>query len=300
MGSRITTTENRLRGGHRVVIKKGVGVSLAKEYQSIAYPRSQELADIPHELSAEFETLEIYPLSDVHIGDPLLDEKRLYKFRDEILEQPNRYIICNGDLINNATANSVSDHVEEVYRIDEQIAIVAQFLDPVKDRILVMHEGNHEKRSYRYAEIWPTWEMARQLRITPVYSRFPYILYLKFGKQRGKRTDRKAVYTLFGKHGTAGGRRPGAKLNNLQDMAGVVDADIYLQSHTHTPIAHRDSYIRLNTRNNKKIVIEKLYINSGSFVNYGGYGSEHGYRPTSTKYPKIVLHTKEKLAEAIL
>jgi predicted phosphodiesterase len=275
-------------------------VSLAKEYQSIAYPRSQELADIPHELSAEFETLEIYPLSDVHIGDPLLDEKRLYKFRDEILEQPNRYIICNGDLINNATANSVSDHVEEVYRIDEQIAIVAQFLEPVKDRILVMHEGNHEKRSYRYAEIWPTWEMARQLRITPVYSRFPYILYLKFGKQRGKRTDRKAVYTLFGKHGTAGGRRPGSKLNNLQDMAGVVDADIYLQSHTHTPIAHRDSYIRLNTRNNKKMVIEKLYINSGSFVNYGGYGSEHGYRPTSTKYPKIILHAEEKLAEAIL
>ena len=113
-------------------------MSLAKEYQSIAYPRSQELADIVHELSSDFETLEIYPLSDVHIGDPLLDEKRLYQFRDEILAEPNRYIICNGDLINNATANSVSDHVEEVYRIDEQIAIVAQFLDPVKDRILVM------------------------------------------------------------------------------------------------------------------------------------------------------------------
>ena len=273
---------------------------LAKEYQAIAYPQSQELADIVHELSSDFETLEIYPLSDVHIGDPLLDEKRLYQFRDEILAEPNRYVICNGDLINNAIANSVGDNVEEVYRIDEQIAIVAQFLEPIKDRILVMHEGNHEKRSYRHAEIWPTWEMARQLRITPVYSRYPYILYIKFGKQSGYRSDRKQAYTLFGKHGTAGGKRPGSKLNNVQDMAGVVDADIYLQSHTHTPIAYRESYIRLNTRNNKKMPVEKLFVNSTAFLHYGGYGAEYGYRPTSTKYLKIVLHTKEKLAEAVL
>lgn len=77
--------------------EKGLELSLlAKEYQAIAYPQSQELADIVHELSSDFDTLEIYPLSDVHIGDPLLDEKRLYQFRDEILAEPNRYVTCNG------------------------------------------------------------------------------------------------------------------------------------------------------------------------------------------------------------
>lgn len=275
-------------------------MTLAKEYQAIAYPTATTIPDIVHQLSSEFETVEIYPLSDVHIGDKGLDEKRLFQFLDEVKEAPNRFIICNGDLINNGIANSVSDHAEEVYKIGEQIDLVVRLLEPVKDRILVMHEGNHEKRSYRHAEIWPTWEMARQLRITPLYSRYPYILYIKFGKWLGYKKDRNMVYTLFGKHGTAGGKRPGSKLNNLEDMASVVDADVYLQSHTHTPIAHRSTFIRLNKGSNTQMVTERLFLNSGSFLNYGGYGAEYGYKPSSTKYPKIVLHSKERLAEALL
>ena len=138
------------------------------------------------------------------------------------------------------------------------------------------------------------------MKITHLYSRFPYILYIKFGKQRGYKTDRKQVYTLFGKHGSGGGKKAGSKLNNLIAMSEVVDADVYLHSHTHTPIVHKDSFIRLNTRNNKKITIDKLYVNSGSFLNYGGYGAEFGFTPTTTKYPKIILHTHMKMAEALL
>lgn len=47
---------------------------------------------ITHDLP-QFEILEIYPLADVHVGDPLQDKKRLKQFMDEILEQENRNFI---------------------------------------------------------------------------------------------------------------------------------------------------------------------------------------------------------------
>ena len=63
---------------------------------------------IKHDLP-QFDTLEIYPLADVHIGDPLHDKKRAKQFINEVLEKENRYVIVNGDIINNAVKHGVSD-----------------------------------------------------------------------------------------------------------------------------------------------------------------------------------------------
>ena len=63
----------------------------------------------------QFDNLEIYPLADVHTGDPLQDRKRLDNFIKKILIQDNRYVIVNGDIINNAVRHGVSDiYAEEL------------------------------------------------------------------------------------------------------------------------------------------------------------------------------------------
>ncbi len=56
-----------------------------------------------------FESLELYPLADVHFGDPKTDEELFKRFIKFISDQPNRFIICDGDLINNAIKTSISD-----------------------------------------------------------------------------------------------------------------------------------------------------------------------------------------------
>lgn len=69
----------------------------------------------------QYETLEIYILSDVHLGDPNLDEKLLRSFIEEVLAEENRFVIVNGDMINNAIRTGVSDVYGECLTPNEQM-----------------------------------------------------------------------------------------------------------------------------------------------------------------------------------
>ena len=253
---------------------------------------------ITHDL-AQFEILEIYPLADVHVGDPLQDKKRLKQFMDEILEQENRYVIVNGDIINNAVRHGVSDIYAEELNPNEQIDETVSLLAPIKDRILVITEGNHENRSYKQDGILIMYQVAKRLDIFNCYSEGAYLLFVKFGKSQG-RNCRKMPYAIYGKHGAGGGRKVGAKAIRLFEMAEVIDADVFIHSHTHVPMVLRKTFYRVDYRNEKATQIEQLFINTNAFLNYGGYGEEKGYAPTSTMYPKIILNGIKREMKAVI
>lgn len=247
----------------------------------------------------KFKELEIYPLADVHIGDPLHDKKRLKQFIQEVLEKENRYIIVNGDVINNAVRQGVSDIYAEELSPNEQIDRAVEILSPIKDRILVITEGNHENRSYKQDGILIMYQVAQRLGIYDSYAEGAYLLFIKFGKSQG-RDCRKMPYAIYGKHGSGGGRKVGAKAIRLFEMAEVVDADVFLHSHTHVPMVLRKTFHRVDYRNEKVTPIEQLFINTNSYLNFGGYAENYGYHPTSTQYPKIILDGVERKATAMI
>ena len=253
---------------------------------------------ITHELP-QFETLEIYPLADVHTGDPLQDKKRVKDFFDEVQAQENRYIIVNGDIINNAVRHGVSDIYTEELNPNQQIDATVALLEPIKDRILCITEGNHEGRTYKNDGILIMYQVAQRLGIVDTYSSGAYLLFVKFGKSQG-RESRKMPYAIYGKHGHGGGRKVGAKAIRLFEMAEVIDADVFLHSHTHVPMVLRKTFHRVDYRNEKATQIEQLFINTNAFLNYGGYGEDKGFSPTSTIYPKIILNGIEREAKAII
>lgn len=247
----------------------------------------------------QFDTLEIYPLADVHIGDPLHDRKRLDNFINEVLAEENRYVIVNGDIINNAVRQGVSDIYSEELNPNEQIDETVSLLEPIKHRILVITEGNHEARTYRQDGVLIMYQVAQRLNIFDTYSEGAYLLFVKFGRSQG-RDCRKMPYAIYGKHGAGGGRKVGAKAIRLFEMAEVIDADIFIHSHTHVPIILRKIFFRVDYRNEKATPIEQLFINTNAFLNYGGYGEEKGYAPTSTKYPKIILNGIHREVTAVI
>lgn len=55
----------------------------------------------------------IYPLGDMHIGDAYSTKGELIRVVNKIKDNPNAYCILNGDIVNNATRNSVSDIYSE-------------------------------------------------------------------------------------------------------------------------------------------------------------------------------------------
>lgn len=79
------------------------------------------------------------PLSDFHIGDSLCDLKLIKSVLDEVKNSDNTFIILNGDLMNNSIKNSVSSIYDEVLTPMESIVRLTSLLEPIKDRILVIH-----------------------------------------------------------------------------------------------------------------------------------------------------------------
>ena len=102
---------------------------------------------INHDLSKDYENLFIYILADLHLGESLVDMRRVDQLLNEIKSNDNARLIVNGDLVNNGIKESVSDIYHETMKPSDQIKMLAQLLEPIKDKILVMTDGNHEART---------------------------------------------------------------------------------------------------------------------------------------------------------
>ena len=234
-------------------------------------------------------SIEIVPIADAHLGDPQADEQLLRNKLRYIDETPNAYAIINGDLMNNATRNSVSDSYNEVLSPMEQIVKAVMLLRPIASKILCITSGNHERRTARESGIDITRLIARELQIEDKYADGSAIVFLRFGETTGKTHNRPQRYTILVNHGRGGGRREGGKANALADMASIADTDIYLVSHTHLPLVFKQAFYRVDTSNSSVSRVEKLFVNTGAYLDYGGYGEQAMYKPTSKSQPTILL-----------
>lgn len=249
----------------------------------------------------QFDTLEIYFYADVHREDPLHDNRRRKEWIQEVLAQTNRYVIVNGDLVNMATRDSISDTYGQTMSPNEAINTIIDDLSVFKDRILVITEGNHEwNRIYKKTGIKVMERVTRELfGNDDIYSEGAYLLFVSFGKSQN-RACRKMPYAIYGKHGAGGGRKIGAKAIRLLEMAETVDADIYIHSHTHQAMIIPKLFFRCDYRNRKLTPVEKIFVNTNAFLSFGGYGEAAGYSPVSTKYPKLILNGIHREVKAVI
>lgn len=251
---------------------------------------------IKHDLE-QFEELNLYFLSDAHWEDAGSNHKRLLQWRNDVLSKENNYVIVNGDILNAATRNSVSDVYSAKSDPDKALDEISDFLAPIADRILVMIDGNHEGRMYKESGIKPMHRLSRELGIEEVYSNEAYLLFISFGMSQG-RTQRKMVYTVYGMHGSGGGKKIGGKANRLNDMSNNIDADVYVISHTHIPIIFPGVFYRCDYRNKKVTPIDKMYVNTNAFLDFQGYGEQQGFSPASLRWPVITLNGNERIINA--
>lgn len=254
---------------------------------------------IKRDLDKRIKELKILALSDWHVGDPLCNIEKIKAVLDQVSKEKNTYIILNGDLANNATKTSVSDVYGEVMTPMQEIMTITELLRPVKDKILVIAQGNHEARTYKQDGIDIMRIVARELGIEDRYTTEWWYLYLRFGLE-DKRKDRQMMYTITGTHGYGGGRRMGGKINNLVEMSDKVIADLYIMGHTHTPIATRNSVFVPDPQHRTIIKKDKYYLMTNSFLEYGGYGEAFGYTPSTTDHQEAILDGGKKKIKIIM
>lgn len=242
-------------------------------------------------LSENIEVLELHTFSDWHIGDNLCDHKAIGEQIASVRDNPNAYAILNGDLMNNATKTSVSDCYAASIPPQQQLEMLTDLLMPIKDKILLINTGNHEARTYRNDGIDLSACLAVRLGAEEKYTREGGLLFVRFGSDwvGGRQGKSRICYTVYATHGSGGGRKEGGKINRLADLASIVDADIYIHSHTHSPAILKQSFYRTNSQKMTVTVVPKLFVNSSALLDYGGYGESASFKPSNKDNPTIFL-----------
>lgn len=247
----------------------------------------------------------VYILSDLHIGDMNADMGTIQERVQRIADDPRGLCVLNGDLLNTAVRNSVSDIYTEIVPPMEQIKMAVELLTPIKHRIIAADTGNHENRVYKTDGIDMMRLVCRELGVENRYAPEGVLCFLRFGEKSasersGGRKKQPYIYTIYATHGTGGGRKEGAKAIRLADMASIVDADCYIHSHSHMPMIMKQSFFRVDIQNQKAAPVDKLFVNDASAISYGGYGQSGEFKPTSKQSPVIHLSGEGKFMKATL
>jgi len=235
---------------------------------------------IKHDLGNYFQEIEIVNMGDLHVGDATFDEKLFDREIKEIKDISNRYVVLNGDLINNATRNSISDIYTEEKSPQEQLDYLIKKFEPIKDKILGISQGNHCFRTYAETGIDIIKLFAIALNKVDVYDPDGALLFISFGKNKYRDSVRH-VLSLYFTH--IGGTKA-----KILDMSNIVDADVYFRGHYHNVEVKKMDVFRTDKRYKTINKETKVFVQNGACLKYGGYGQMKGYAPGSSVFPVIV------------
>jgi predicted phosphodiesterase len=219
------------------------------------------------------DTFRIWPISDTHLGAADCDEELLKQHIEEINQDPHARIIFLGDvgdLIDWRDKRFQAGMWPERYMDamhaeggipSETVAHAVELFQPVRKKIWCWLSGNHEYtiRGKMDREIGS--EIAAQLGVE-------YLGYGGFLRVAWKRNSSKAAggqhVTVFDlHHGWQGGRRSGAKVNQLELHLSESDADVVLRGHSHDRLAHIFPSLRI-TQNTARDW-ERVVAHCGSY-----------------------------------
>lgn len=254
--------------------------------------------DLPQTL----DMIELHVFADEHIGDPHCDIPRLMKRIEYVKNTPNAYCILNGDILDNSTKTSLGDVYTNALNPMEQLNRAVELFEGIKDKVWAIVPGNHEQRTWRKEGIDITRLIATQLGLQDRFSATSTLIFARFGspiKNHGYK-DRKMCYAIYNLHGTGSGRKEGSKAIRLAEMASIVDADLYIHSHSHLPMIMKQGFFRTDRNNFTVSIVDKLFVNTASNMDYGGYGEAGEFKPSSKDTPVIYLDGKRKNAFAKL
>lgn len=246
----------------------------------------------------------LYHICDLHLGDPASDYKLICQRIEQVKNDPYAVCVLNGDILNTALRNSVSDVYAETRTPMQQITDACAILEPIKEKIIAVDTGNHEARTYREDGIDMMRLICRQLGIEACYCPEGVLIFLRFGTINGhgrhKDNPQKQRYSIYATHGSGGGRKEGAKAIRLADMAAIVDADIYLHGHCHLPMVMKQAFYRTNVSTSTVQIVDKLFVNAGATLDYGGYGQSGEFKPNSKANPIVHMDAREHNMTATL
>lgn len=218
--------------------------------------------------------IDIYPISDVHLGAVEHAEPEWQNFLKKV-ESDNAYVILAGDLLNNSTRGTkFANPFDEVLRPREAKRRMVEYLEPIKDRILCVVSGNHEQRTIRDSDQDMTYDICAKLNVEHLYRENIAFMLVSCGRRN---TENKALstFSFCVTHGTGGGIYTGAAVNRSERFGNVVEGvDCIVTGHVHKGFVSKPAKIVLDARNGVVSMKHYVVISCVSWLNYGGYAAK--------------------------
>ena len=160
---------------------------------------------------------------------------------------------------------------------------MAAILAPIADKCIAYADGNHESsfNKHYYTNLG-----CRIMQVAGIpgdlYVPWASLTRLAFEDSANHR----GALRIFASHGWQAGRLDGAKVNEARRLMAYVDADIYLQGHSHSRWVIPQSRIAVNP-SWTRIDDQTVYIaHTGSFLktlehDQASYAERAGFPPTS-------------------
>lgn len=236
----------------------------------------------------------IYPIADVHLGALEHAEQEWQSFLKRV-EQEDAYLILAGDLLNNSVRSAgFANPFDEVLRPREAKRRMVEYLKPIKDRILCVVTGNHERRTLRDDDQDLTYDICSKLDIEHLYRENIAFMCVSVGYRKSE--DRPAnTYTFAVTHGTGGGIYTGASVNRNERFGNVIDGlDCFVAGHVHKGTVTKPAKIIIDSRN--KLVTMKHYVvvSCVPWLNFGGYAAKSMMLPSQVCDPQQLKLSADK------
>lgn len=239
--------------------------------------------------------IKIYPISDVHFGAIECMEEKWQKFCGMIASEPNTYLILAGDLIQNGTRNSVGTGVfEQVYRPREQKRLMVECLKPVRDKIICMVGGNHERRTDKDTDSSPAFDIAAKLDLEDLYRENIAFLKLAFGDSKADgRTN--PAYTFAVAHGFGSSIYTTNAAMRAERFGMAIDGiDAIIVGHIHKPQEFPVAKYIVDKYNEKVTTKPFEVFVCTSWLENSGYGIQKLMQPTAFSLAHLELRGKKK------
>jgi predicted phosphodiesterase len=243
-----------------------------------------------------------YPLGDIHLGSANCDVGHFLRTIDTIRENPNARWVGMGDYVEWITpkdkrwqAGGIDERIVNMANLDRigdvYVEKISTLLRPIIDKCWAFGAGNHEKRF----EAEHHTNLCRRIlqecdASDELYTGWGAITRVVFHTARTEQHPLR----IFHSHGWQGGRMDGAKVNAAQRLMAYIDADIYLQGHSHSRFVVPASRLSVN-QSWTRVTAQDVYVaHTGSFMrtyadNTDGYGEQAGYPPTSLGMVRFMI-----------
>ena len=230
--------------------------------------------------------INIYPISDVHLGAVEHAQREWQDFLNRVKDE-DTYLILAGDLLNNSVRSAgFANPFDEVLRPREAKIRMVEYLAPIKDKIICVVTGNHERRTYRDDDQDLTYDICAKLNIEHLYRENIAYMAISLG-ERPNEPKPKQTYNFAVMHGNGGGIYTGAAVNRNDLFGNVIDGlDCLFAGHVHKGFITKPAKICIDARNRCVSMKHYVVISCVSWLNYGGYAARAMLLPAQVCDPQ--------------